>query len=359
MNFTSLRRSLAAWMGVSACLIMSACKDKSPSTQGGGSVASAPAAKELNVYMWSEYIDPAIVSDFEKSTGMKVRIDVYEDTETMLARMQHQEGDKLYDVVIASDHVIPTLGSLHLIKPLELARIPNAANVEARFKAPQYDPKGEFSLPYQWGTVGAHLHQGHAGSAPLSWNLVLGPSPAGSFVLIDSMRDMMGVALKLGGHSVNTTDAAYLVSSCEVDSCRKEHKACLKDSEEGGGGEQGRCGDRLVRVVLMGDALQPVALEDPKHCKGCRWRGRSSGLDAMTVTARARNEAGAYAFINTILDAKVGAKLSSWTRYATPNAKAKELLPKKATSNSRPSLLQGGDSQTRVHHRARRRDQAI
>ncbi|MBS0196086.1 MAG: spermidine/putrescine ABC transporter substrate-binding protein [Planctomycetes bacterium] len=332
MNFTSLGRSLAAWMGVSACLCLSACKDKSPSAQGGGNVASAAPVKELNVYMWSEYIDPTIVSDFERATGMKVRIDVYEDTETMLAKMQHQEGDKLYDVVIASDHAIPTLGSLHLIKPLELARIPNAVNVEARFKTPQYDPKGEFSLPYQWGTVGLIYFKDKLGSTPLSWNLVLGPAPAGSFVLIDSMRDMMGAALKLGGYSVNTTDAAQLDAAGKLILAAKEHKACLGFEGGVGGKNKVAAGIASCAVVYSGDALRAVA-EDSKLAYGVPVEGSIIWVDAMTVTARARNEAGAYAFINTILDAKVGAKLSSWTLYATPNAKAKELLPAEAASN--------------------------
>jgi spermidine/putrescine transport system substrate-binding protein len=53
----------------------------------------------------------------------------------------------------------------------------------------------------------------------------------------------------------------------------------------------------------------------------------------MTVTKRARNPEGAHAFMNAILDPATGAKLSAFTLYATPNAKAKMLLPESTTSD--------------------------
>ena len=47
----------------------------------------------LNLYIWSEYIDPKIVADFEKQFDCKVTIDLYEDAESMLAKVQ-SGGDR-------------------------------------------------------------------------------------------------------------------------------------------------------------------------------------------------------------------------------------------------------------------------
>ena len=335
-SFASMLTGLGLCIGT--CLL-GACNEKAPEAPAKAATPSdaaaptpAPAGKELTVYMWSEYIDPEIVTAFEKSTGMKVRIEVYEDTESMLAKMQRQEGDKLYDVVIASDHAIPVLGGLKLIKPLDLSKIPNAANVDARFKKPSYDPKGEFALPYQWGTVGLIYSKEKAGTAPISWKSVLGSTATSPFVLIDSMRDMMGVALKATGDSVNTTDPAKLDAAGAAILAAKNRKECL--GFEGGVGGKNKVAAGLANwaIVYSGDALRAVA-DDPKLAYGIPAEGSIIWVDAMTVTARTQNEAGAYAFINTILDAKVGAQLSTFTLYATPNAKSKELLPPEATSN--------------------------
>lgn len=326
---TATIRSLAS---IVACGLaaLAGCGEKSPSTDAAGS-APAPA-KELNVYMWSEYIDPAIVADFEKSSGMKVRIDVYEDTESMLAKMQLQEGDRLYDVVIASDHAVPVLSSLGLVRPIDRSLVPNAANVDPRFATPAYDPKGEHSLPYQWGTVGLIYAKDKLGDRSLSWDLVLGPAPASTFVLIDSMRDMMGVALKRLGHSVNATEQAQLDAAGTLIAAAKARSQCVGFEGGVGGKNKVAAGLASCAVAYSGDALKAVA-ENPGLAYGVPTEGSIIWVDAMTVTKRARNPEGAHAFINAILDPKVGAQLSGFTRYATPNAKAKALLPEATTSD--------------------------
>jgi spermidine/putrescine transport system substrate-binding protein len=292
-------------------------------------------SKELNVFMWSEYIDPAIVEAFEKSSGMKVRIDVYEETESMLAKMEHQEGDKLYDVVIASDHAVPVLGSLKLIKPLDLTKIPNASNVDPTFARPAYDPEGKFSLPYQWGTVGLIYAKDKLKKDALSWNIIFGKNTAEPYVLIDSMRDMLGVALKLAGHSVNSKVPAELDAAGALILASKRRDACLGFEGGVGGKNKVAAGLASVAVVYSGDALRAIA-DDPKLAYGVPKEGSIIWVDTMTITSRTKNEAGAYAFINAVLDAKVGAQLSTWTHYATPNAKAKALLPKEVTED--PSI---------------------
>src|SRR4051794_23451683 len=87
------------------------------------------AAAEVRMLTWSDYIDPEIPKQFEKETGIAVKIDVYEETEAMMAKLQASGGDSSYDLVVASDHAIPVLAKLDLIRKLDLAKVPNAANV--------------------------------------------------------------------------------------------------------------------------------------------------------------------------------------------------------------------------------------
>ena len=61
--------------------------------------------------------------------------------------------------------------------------------------------------------------------------------------------------------------------------------------------------------------------------------GSGIWVDVMTVSAQAPNPAGAHAFIDFILDAKVGAQLSNFVRYASPNAASKPMLTKADLDN--------------------------
>src|SRR5262245_9255376 len=73
--------------------------------------------QKLNLFIWSEYIDPKIVAQFEKQFDCKVNIDLYEDAESMLAKMQGG-GASLYDVVVPPDHMIKAMVKLNLLAPL-------------------------------------------------------------------------------------------------------------------------------------------------------------------------------------------------------------------------------------------------
>ena len=49
-----------------------------------------------------------------------------------------------------------------VFRTLDRGKIPNAKNISARFAHPVYDPKGTWSVPYQWGTIRPGLAQGQA-----------------------------------------------------------------------------------------------------------------------------------------------------------------------------------------------------
>ncbi|MBT8367643.1 MAG: spermidine/putrescine ABC transporter substrate-binding protein, partial [Deltaproteobacteria bacterium] len=65
------------------------------------------AADELKIFIWSEYMDEEnMPKDFEKATGIKVRLDLYESNEEMMAKLQ-AGGVSQYDIIVPSDYIMP------------------------------------------------------------------------------------------------------------------------------------------------------------------------------------------------------------------------------------------------------------
>ena len=87
-------------------------------------VLQARAAQQLRLFIWSEYIDPAIVKQFEAQFDCKVTIDLYEEAESMLAKVQGG-GVSLYDVVVPPDHLVKAMVALNLLAPLRHGNLPN------------------------------------------------------------------------------------------------------------------------------------------------------------------------------------------------------------------------------------------
>ena len=153
--------------------------------------ASAWAQKnKLNLFIWSEYIDPKIIENFEKEYDCKVTVDLYEDNESMMAKLEGG-GDSLYDICVPSDYIIPALIKNGLLAPLRHENIPNIKNIDPKFGNREYDPGNKYTAPYQWGTVGIYVRKKPGEKIDETWGLMFDPKKSiGSFLMMDDTRAM-------------------------------------------------------------------------------------------------------------------------------------------------------------------------
>lgn len=309
---------------VSLGLTLVGCGTETPQGDTSGD-AAAPAddRRTLNIFMWSEYIDPEIATQFERKFNCIVKIDVYEESEQMHAKMQQGGGDKEYDLVVASDYKVPELAELGLVQALDLSKVPNASNIAQRFAKPSYDPEGKFSLPYQWGTVGIMYRKDVPNFEP-TWAMFFDPQraqSAGPFVLIDEMRDCMSAALLHLGHSINTTDPQHIRAAGDLVLAAKQLPNCQGFIPGVGGKDKVADGSAAMAIVYSGDAFSAMDENEDVGYVVPR-EGAILWVDAMLIPSQAKDADLAYEFINYILDAQIGAQLSNYTHYGTPNTAA-------------------------------------
>ena len=85
----------------------------------------AASAEELRIYTWSEYMDEEkMPADFEEKFGIKVRLDIYENNEEMVAKLQAGGASQYDGVIVPSDYIMPVLINQRLIQPLDHAKLP-------------------------------------------------------------------------------------------------------------------------------------------------------------------------------------------------------------------------------------------
>lgn len=284
------------------------------------SIGAWAEQEELKVFIWSEYLDPDIPLAFEKETGIKVRMDLYESNEDMIAKLQ-AGGVSQYDIIVPSDYVLPALIELGLMQPLDHSKIPNLKNLKAAFRNASYDPGNKYTAAYQWGTVGLLYRTDMIKDYNGSWSTIFDPAKSpGNFLLIDSSREMLGIALLYLGYDFNSTNPKELVAAADLLAATKNRQECLGFKGGVGGKNDVVAGSAAAAIVYNGDGIQaisnnediPLAFTIPKE-------GSEIWFDSMAIPAKAPNVAAAHKWINYILDAQVGATLSNWNQYATPN----------------------------------------
>ena len=123
-------------------------------TAGLAIIASSAFAEEVRVYNWSDYIDEELLTKFEAETGIDLIYDVFDSNEVLETKLL--AGGSGYDVVVPSGTFLQRQIQAGAFQKLDMSKLPNAGNMwdEIQARTDQYDPGGEHSVNYMWGTTG-------------------------------------------------------------------------------------------------------------------------------------------------------------------------------------------------------------
>ena len=149
--------------------------------------------------------------------------------------------------------------------------------------------------------------------------------------MMDEMRSMTGSALMFLGYSANSRKPAEIKACGDLLAKAKASKKCLGFDGGVGGMNKVLGGEATVAVVYNGDAVRNI--KDDKFAYAVPKEGGIIWVDNMLVCAKAPNPVGGTKFINYILDPKVGAQLSNFNRYATPNQASLPMITKEDAAN--------------------------
>ena len=283
---------------------------------------------DLNLYNWTEYIDPELIDKFRDEFGVDVIEDFYPSNEEMLARVQG--GGSGFDVVVPSDYMVGIMIDQDLLLQLDKDAIPNAENVAEDFTEPPFDPELAFSMPYQWGTTGLGLSLADTSDDPeATWGWIFDPEMGGDLdgriSMLDDPREAMAAALSYLGYSVNSTNEDEIRQAADLIAETTDRLAAFDSDQYEDlliSGEtavaHGYSGDFFLNFD-ENDAWDDFVYLIPQE-GAVRW------VDTMAVLADAPHPCTAHAFINFILDARNGAQLTNWNFYGSPNAAAEEFI---------------------------------
>lgn len=278
---------------------------------------------ELHLFIWSEYISPQIIADFEKQFSCKVTVDYFEDPDSMMAKLA-AGGASQYDIVVPTDTSLPALAKRGLLAPLRHENIPNLKNLDARFINPSWDPGNQFSAPIDFGTTGIYMRRTKGQTPDETWGLIFDPSKQpGPFLLMEDSRSTIGAALRYKGYSLNTTNPTELAVARDLLINAKERSLGF----EGGTGCKNRVLSKGAHLAMTynGDAIRGVN-EDPETVYFIPREGTTIWVDALGIPAQAPHRDLAEKFINYMLEPRVSAAFATSSQFATPNKAALEFI---------------------------------
>ena len=286
---------------------------------------------QVIVYNWGEYLDPEVITLFEKETGINVVYEEFETNEIMYPKVQ--SGAIAYDVVCPSDYMIQRMIENDLLAELNFDNIPNVKNIGQEYfkQSRQFDSENKYSVPYCWGTVGIIYNKTMVDEPIDSWSVLWDEKYIDNILMQDSVRDAFAVALKYKGHSLNSTDLDELEEAKEL---LIEQKSLVQAYVIDQVRDKMIGNEAAIGVIYSGEAIY-TQLENPNLEYVIPKEGSNVWIDSWVIPKNAKHKENAEAFINFLCRPDIAKMNFDYITYSTPNTAARELIEDPAIRNSK------------------------
>ncbi len=310
-----------------------------------GSAAQA-ADREVHVYNWSDYIDPTILEDFTKETGIKVVYDVFDSNDLLETKLL--AGGSGYDVVVPTGPFLARQIKAGVFQKLDKSKLPNLKNMWPMVmdRLAKYDPGNQYAVNYMWGTTGIgynvkKIKEIFGDDVKVdNWDFVFKPENVKKlqkcgFNILDASDETFAIALNYIGKSPDSKTTADLEAAGKVYSAIRPYAktfnsaAYINDLANG---------DICATIGWSGDILQAKnRAEKAKNGVEIAYALPSQGtymwFDNLAIPADAKNVAEAHEFINYLMKPEVIAKASDYVSYANGNLASQKLISKDVFEN--------------------------
>lgn len=134
------------------------------------------AVNELNVHLFADVIVPEVFYEFEKETGIKVKINYFVSDEELLAKLRIDRGVGS-DLITISDRNAEIMIQEGILQKIDRTKITEIAAMDKRLTSLFTSQANEYALPFSWTPVGLGYNKKFfGGSLPYcSWRMVFNP----------------------------------------------------------------------------------------------------------------------------------------------------------------------------------------
>jgi spermidine/putrescine transport system substrate-binding protein len=228
---------------------------------------------------------------------------------------------------VLTDYMAARTVDLGWIQKLDQSRVPNLqANLVESLKSPAWDPKREYSAPWQSGLTGIAYNAKLTGEVKSFDELLTRADLKGKVSLLSEMHDTMIFMLLLeGSDPEDFTDDEF---GAAIDRLQKSVDSGQIRAFTGNEYAQDLAKGNVVACeAWSGDVIQ-LQFDNPDIKFVAPEEGLSIWSDNMLVPNKSAHKANAEMLIDYYYQPEVAAELAAWVNYICPVAGAQDAMTK-------------------------------
>jgi spermidine/putrescine transport system substrate-binding protein len=329
-----LGRAGSAGLSMSALsLLLSACGTKG----AGGKKQAAAGVNHPKVPIgnwtfsnWPLYIDKKLLKTFDQQYGGHVKyVEDINDNDDFFGKVRQQLQAKQpigRDLVVLTDYMASRWVRDGYAQPIDKKNVPNAKNIVSNLASINYDPKRQYTLPWQSGAIGLGYNIKKTGREIKSVKDLFDPKFKGRVTMLSEPYDSANTVLL--GDGVDASKATIDQILGAIEKIDKANKAGQFRKFTGNEYTTDLAkGNAWISLAYSGDLVQ-LQSDNPDLRFAYPEEGAMLFTDNMIIPARAAHPYAAETMMNFAYDPAVQAKIAAEVNYITPVSGVKEVLAK-------------------------------
>lgn len=286
-------------------------------------------SKELNIFIWTEYVPDSVLEKFTKETGIKINQYLFSSNEDMLAKVR-TENEGTYDILQPTDYMVKSLIRQHMLQPLDQTVMKNKRYIGSQYLNQKFDPGNKYSYPYMGSCTSIAYNKSKVKKVPKSFADMLDPEFTGKLVTLNDMREILSVcALTVGLEGNETDDASIAKIAKQAEKFKSQFKVYDSDSPR----NALVSGDCIAGVIWTAE-IALAQRENPDIQVVFPKEGSGIGTDNWCIPKGAKHFDNACKFINFMMRPENAKVVSEDYPYVQPNVGAIKLLDDDFKNNS-------------------------
>ena len=279
--------------------------------------AKAKIDGDLVYFNWADYLDPSVLTGFQKEYGVKIIESNFDSMEGMYAKIA---AGNQYDIVFPIAKWVVKMRREGKLRAIDHRRLSNADQVfysGSYFNDPWYDPGSRVSVPFTVYKTGIGWRTDKVSSMTGSWQDLWNDEARGHIFTLDDQDEALAMAALLLGYDVNTAKPSHLAEMKKLLVSQKKYLRAYSSDDV----NNMNSGDAWIHHMWSGDFLylreglakdkSHFDFESPKE-------GTPINSDAYAIPTNAKHPGTAMLFIDYLLRPENAVKNISYLYYPFP-----------------------------------------
>jgi spermidine/putrescine transport system substrate-binding protein len=357
-DFLTRRRFVgrAGSLGLASVLLAACGGVKGTAQKAAKTATSVHHAKvPIGNWTWSNwplYIDKKVLKTFDKRYGGHVKyIEDINDNDEFFGKVRQQleSGTPIgRDLVVLTDYMAAKWVRDGYVTPIDKSNVPNMANLVDNLKSINYDPRRQYTLPWQSGATGIGYDITKTGGEIKSIKSLFDPKYKGRVTMLSEPYDSASLVMLMQGVNPSTASIDQILKA--IDKIKQANDAGQFRRFTGNDYTTDLAkGNVWLCAAYSGDLVQLQS--DNKNLRfAYPEEGSVLWTDNMMMPAKVEHPYAAETMMNFVYEPDIAAKIAAYVNYLSPVKGVKEILLKSDPKLANDPLIFPPDAIRKAMH---------